>query len=89
MQNKPEVPYWARDYYEAFHSLSRHRQINQVEQPLSIVDIIAYGREFGFEDEMDSFLSIMGQLDHHFLTHVSEKRKQEMEEQKRKNAKKK
>lgn len=82
--NKPEVPFWALDYYQAFWTLSRHRQVNQIEQPLSIADILSYGREFGFSEEMDSFLFIIGKLDHHFLTHVTEKRKQELDEQKRK-----
>lgn len=85
LQNKPDIPYWCREYFQAFLSLSRHRQVNQVEQALSVSDIIAYGREFGFEgEEMESFLDIIGRLDQMYLTHSADKRKQHIEEEKRK-----
>lgn len=85
LEEKPRIPWYLGDYFKAFLQLNRRRQYNMAQQPLLMTEIETYCRNFGFECDSDFFFYLMFELDAEYMKFLSEKRKQEQEENDRVN----
>lgn len=72
---KPVLGYMMHDYLEAYTDLARRRQQGYGSpQPLSVTEILEYGRVHGFSLSLPFFFKCISALDDYHLIQDSEER---------------
>lgn len=66
LENKPVLPYYLREYYQAFHMLNGSRRLGMVAGPIPFSEILAYLQIYPTHD-VDLFVYLIFAMDAGYL----------------------